>query len=212
MEPTPWRRARAFSPPAIPSTTSNNSTPSRQATPNPFRFTALAGMILAAATFRLLPHPPNFSPIAALALFGDAQFADQRAAFPVPLAALLLSDLVLGLHSLVPVIYGSFAALVCPGFWVRRHRSAGRKMSAVSTCSRAGVWDNSLGGSAKPLACSVWGVGLEAWLSGRGSRLQASRRVIGARRTAIRWGAPPSSFTSGGTGSPQPTSRIDNIR
>ena len=36
------------------------------------RFLFLAGMILAAAASRLIPHPPNFSPIAALALFGGA--------------------------------------------------------------------------------------------------------------------------------------------
>ena len=40
-------------------------------------------MILLAAASRLIPHPPNFSPIAALALFGGAQFADKRLAFLV---------------------------------------------------------------------------------------------------------------------------------
>ena len=39
---------------------------------NKTRFTFLAGMILAATASRLIPHPPNFSPIAALALFGGA--------------------------------------------------------------------------------------------------------------------------------------------
>jgi len=37
---------------------------------NKSRFTVLTGMIVAAAAFRIQPHPPNFSPIAALALFG----------------------------------------------------------------------------------------------------------------------------------------------
>ena len=72
-----------------------------QTTPNRFRFTVLAGIILAAAAFRILPHPQNFSPIAAIALFGGAQFADKRAAFLVPLTAMFLGDLVLGLHSLI---------------------------------------------------------------------------------------------------------------
>ena len=87
------------------------------------RFLFLAGMILLAAASRLIPHPPNFSPIAALALFGGAQFADKRLAFLVPLAAMFLSDLVLGLHSLIPVIYGSFALIVCLGFWLRRRQN-----------------------------------------------------------------------------------------
>ena len=87
------------------------------------RFLFLAGMILLAAGSRLIPHPPNFSPIAALALFGGAQFADKRLALLVPLAAMFLSDLVLGLHPLIPVIYGSFALIACLGFWLRRWRS-----------------------------------------------------------------------------------------
>lgn len=89
------------------------------------RFTVLVGMILAAAISRLMPHPPNFTPIAAVALFGGAQFSDKRAAFFVPLAALLLGDLVLGFHVLMPFVYGSFTLIVGLGFWVRRQRSVG---------------------------------------------------------------------------------------
>jgi hypothetical protein len=80
-------------------------------------------MVVAAAAFRILPHPPNFSPIAAVALFGGAHFADRRAAFLVPLAAMFLSDLVLGLHALMPVIYGCFALVVCLGLLLRQRRS-----------------------------------------------------------------------------------------
>ena len=55
----------------------------------------LAAMILLAALSRLLPHPPNFSPVEAIALFGGAYFASRAWALLVPLAALLASDLVL---------------------------------------------------------------------------------------------------------------------
>jgi hypothetical protein len=57
----------------------------------------LIGMIVLAALSRLLPHPPNFSPVEAMALFGGAYFASRRAALWVPLVAMLLSDLALGL-------------------------------------------------------------------------------------------------------------------
>lgn len=56
----------------------------------------LAAMIVAAAMSRLLPHPPNFSPLEAIALFGGAYFASKRWALLVPLAAMIASDLVLG--------------------------------------------------------------------------------------------------------------------
>lgn len=88
------------------------------------RHEVLLAMILAAAMSRLIPHPYNFAPIGALALFGGAQFADRRAAFLVPLAALLLSDLSLGLYSGMVWIYGSFALIVGIGRLLRRHRTA----------------------------------------------------------------------------------------
>jgi hypothetical protein len=112
------------------------------------RFTILAGMILTAAASRLVPHPPNFTPVAALALFGGASFADKRAAFLVPLAALFLSDLWLGgFSAITPVIYGSFGAIVCLGFWLRQRRSIGRVAAAAVTgavlffvATNLGVW------------------------------------------------------------------------
>lgn len=90
------------------------------------RYLVLAGMVLAAAAARLLPHPWNFTPIGAMALFGGAQFTSKRAAFLLPLTALFLSDLVLGPHRLMPFVYGCFALTVCLGFWVRRQPRAGR--------------------------------------------------------------------------------------
>ena len=56
----------------------------------------LAGMIFVAALTRLLPHPPNFSPVEAVALFGGAYFASRAAAIAVPLVAMFISDLALG--------------------------------------------------------------------------------------------------------------------
>lgn len=90
------------------------------------RYFILTGTVLAAAAARLLPHPWNFTPIGAMALFGGAQFASKRASFLVPLAALFLSDLVLGLHLLMPFVYACFALTVCLGFWVRRQPGVGR--------------------------------------------------------------------------------------
>ncbi len=58
---------------------------------------ALAGLILLAALSRLLPHPPNFSPVEAIALFGGAYFSRRGWAVAVPLLAMFGSDLLLGL-------------------------------------------------------------------------------------------------------------------
>ena len=57
----------------------------------------LFALIVAAAVSRLVPHPPNFSPIEAIALFGGAYFLNRGWAVLAPLAAMFVSDLVLGL-------------------------------------------------------------------------------------------------------------------
>lgn len=58
------------------------------------RMRALTLVILVTALTRLLPHPSNFAPITAIAVFGAIRYADRRAALLVPLLALLVSDLV----------------------------------------------------------------------------------------------------------------------
>jgi hypothetical protein len=62
-------------------------------------------MVLIAAMSRILPHPPNFTPILAVSLFSGAFLSDRRLAILVPLLAMFLSDLVLGFHSLMGLIY-----------------------------------------------------------------------------------------------------------
>jgi hypothetical protein len=54
-------------------------------------------LIIAVALTRLIPHPPNFSPVEAMALFGGAYFAKRSWAVLVPLVAMFISDLILGL-------------------------------------------------------------------------------------------------------------------
>ncbi|MBI2987846.1 MAG: hypothetical protein HYY45_13865 [Deltaproteobacteria bacterium] len=88
------------------------------------RLGLLIGMIFAAAGMRLLPHPPNFESIGALALFAGAHFDDKRWAFVLPLAAMLLSDAVIGFHGQMPVVYGTFALVVWLGVHLRERRTA----------------------------------------------------------------------------------------
>lgn len=42
------------------------------------RLVAVIGVILAAGASRLIPHPPNLTPIAAMALFGGAHFRSEE--------------------------------------------------------------------------------------------------------------------------------------
>lgn len=74
----------------------------------------LAGLIVVAALTRLLPHPPNFSPVEAIALFGGAYFACRRCALIVPLLALLVSDLALA--AINGGLYAGYLGGI--GFWL----------------------------------------------------------------------------------------------
>src|SRR5687768_16435434 len=96
------------------------------------RFVLLSGIILVAVLSKLLPHPVNFAPIGAIALFGGANFASKRAAFLVPFLALFIGDLITGLHVLMPFVYGCFALNVLLGFWIKRQQTVGRIAAATT--------------------------------------------------------------------------------
>jgi hypothetical protein len=86
---------------------------------------ALAIIALVAA-LRIAPHPWNFTPVGAMALFSGAIIRDRRLAFFFPILALFVGDIFIGLHKLVPVVYASFLVSVAIGFWLRYRRSFGR--------------------------------------------------------------------------------------
>ena len=84
-------------------------------TANHSRLVALLSAVLVAAALRLVPHPPNFTPIGAMALFGGAYLGRRALAFAAPLGALLLSDLVLGFYHGMATVYFSVALIVMIG-------------------------------------------------------------------------------------------------
>ena len=53
------------------------------------RFSTLVAIVVLAAMARFIPHPFNFTPIAAIALFGGAYFTKRWQALFVPMAAML---------------------------------------------------------------------------------------------------------------------------
>jgi hypothetical protein len=115
---------------------------------------------------RLLPHVPNFAPVAATGLFCGA-YLPRRVAIAAPIAIMLCSDYLLLYvdpfgsvsfarayepwelwHSALPYVYGSYAISAVVGWWLRSHRSQPAfVMGAALFCSvqfflitNAGVW------------------------------------------------------------------------
>lgn len=62
-----------------------------------FKIGFLSSIILVVALSRLLPHPPNFTPIMAIALFGGTYFRSRLMAIAIPILAMIISDLGLSL-------------------------------------------------------------------------------------------------------------------
>lgn len=77
---------------------------------------------------RLVPHPPNFAPIGALALFAGLYLANKsRWALLLPLGAMFLTDLAIGFYDakLMLVVYGSFLFYGIFGYFIKDQKSLG---------------------------------------------------------------------------------------
>lgn len=82
-------------------------------------------LILVGITTRLLPHPGNFTPIAAIALFG-AVYLPKKYAFILPVTAMFFSDLIIGFYGITMLyVYGSFSLISLIGIWLRDHKNLG---------------------------------------------------------------------------------------
>lgn len=111
------------------------------------RSITLVTIIIGVALFRYLPHPPNVSPVAAMALFAGATFEDRRTAFLVPFLALFVGDLLIGLHDTMLFVYLAFAFTVLAGFTLRNNlRTSAVTLTVVGTSvlffllTNLGVW------------------------------------------------------------------------
>jgi len=109
---------------------------------------AIALIALAALT-RLLPHPSNFTPLAAIALFGAAYFNRQWLMLVVPFAALFLTDLFLnnviyrelygGQFTLITSwwIYAAFALVMLAGFGLLSKKVSSLRVLGASLSASA---------------------------------------------------------------------------
>lgn len=118
------------------------------------RLMVLTGIVIAAAMVRLAPHPPNVTPVAAMALFSGAFLSNRRLAYALPLAAMLLSDVVLGMAvygkamlASQPIVYGCLLGTIAMAKLIQNRRSV-PNVGAVTLASslmfylvtNLGVW------------------------------------------------------------------------
>jgi hypothetical protein len=95
-------------------------------------FTPFA-IIAFAVILRLVPHPANVAPIAAMGLFGGV-YLNKKYALLVPFLALFISDIFLGFSASMPYVYGSFLLTGLLGILLRNHKSV-KNVILASVCS-----------------------------------------------------------------------------
>ncbi|PIQ86196.1 MAG: hypothetical protein COV74_05840 [Candidatus Omnitrophica bacterium CG11_big_fil_rev_8_21_14_0_20_45_26] len=86
------------------------------------RFITLVLIILGGALSRLIPHYWNMTPLIGMALFGGAHFQNRRTAMGMVLAAMILSDLFIGYHSLLPLVYALLLGFVWVGTYLKENK------------------------------------------------------------------------------------------
>lgn len=86
----------------------------------------IIGLIGIGIAGRLLPHLPNATPITALTLTARKQLGAVWA-FVVPIAAMVLSDAVIGFYDwkILTSVYGSFLLIGCMSLFMRKSSGAG---------------------------------------------------------------------------------------
>lgn len=91
-------------------------------------------LIVLAALSRLLPHPPNFTPIAGMALFGAAMLPNKRLSLLLPLAALLLSDVFLGFYGWIGMlsVYGATLLVGVLGYALLRKKPGVQRIALAA--------------------------------------------------------------------------------
>jgi hypothetical protein len=96
-----------------------------------FRTILIFAMIVLAAALRLAPHPWNFTPVGAIALFSGAMVRDRRVAFLFPLLVMFATDAIIGFNRLSPLVYASFLLSVRIGRLLNQKRDLPRISGAT---------------------------------------------------------------------------------
>ena len=124
-----------------------------QRSSNAYRARLALGLTVLGAVARLLPHPPNLTPVGATSLFAGARLKSWQA-YLIPLVLMAITDPILSalygypvFRPLTPVIYGSFLINVWIGRRLLKAVNPSRVAFAAALCSiqffvltNVGVW------------------------------------------------------------------------
>jgi len=78
-------------------------------------------IVIMGIAMRFLPHPANIAPIAAIALFAGT-YLNKKYVLLVPLAIMVVTDIFIGLHSVILYTWGSFILVALLGTWLKHNK------------------------------------------------------------------------------------------
>jgi hypothetical protein len=90
-------------------------------------------LIAVGIALRIVPHPANFAPIAAIAIFGGS-ILPRRVAIWVPVGAMIVSDMIIGFYNIMPVIWACyFLIALASSTWLRPARFVRTALLTISS-------------------------------------------------------------------------------
>jgi hypothetical protein len=108
----------------------------------------LTSLLLLIMLTRIIPHPPNVTPIGAIALLGGIYFSNKMLSYIIPLIILFISDIFLGFYGSTMIFtYLGFISITFIGNLIKNNKSIntiliGTLLSALSffIISNFGCW------------------------------------------------------------------------
>tara|TARA_Y100000748_G_scaffold135019_1_gene113347 strand:+ start:557 stop:1084 length:528 start_codon:yes stop_codon:yes gene_type:complete len=109
----------------------------------------IIGLILFAIALRIVPHPPNFTPIGAIGLFAGCYITVKRF-WLVPIIGLLASDLIIGFYNPISMFYVYFSFIISSfiGYFFLKNKNTPLRLVSAALISailffifsNLGVW------------------------------------------------------------------------
>ena len=98
--------------------------------------------IIVVALMRLIPHPPNFVPITAIAIFAGVRFNNIILAYAVPISIMLISDFFIGFSSISLFVYLAFILITSYSYLIKKSSIKNILLSSIIffIITNFGVW------------------------------------------------------------------------
>ena len=84
---------------------------------------------------RLIPHPPNFTPILATAIFTPYIIKDKWIAMLIPLSAMFIADIIIGFHPYMLWVYGAIGLSTLISNWSMRFNKKYMQLAIMTLVS-----------------------------------------------------------------------------